>query len=97
MKCIHCQGEMERKTEPFQIDRKGYHITLDAVPAWVCTQCGEAYFEEVEVEAMQSFLGILDESIAQFALTSSHHRATHATLAKKANVGYVPHTAELST
>jgi YgiT-type zinc finger domain-containing protein len=97
MKCIHCQGEMERKTEPFQIDRKGYHITLDAVPAWVCTQCGEASFEEVE--ALQSFLGTLDETIAQFALAFSHHRVatTHATLAKKANVGCVPRTAELST
>jgi len=95
MKCIHCHGEMERKTEPFQIDRKGYHITLDAVPAWVCSQCGEASFEEREVEALQSFLGTLDESIAQFAL--SHHRvsATHATLAKK-HLGVVPSITELS-
>lgn len=70
MKCIHCQGDMDRNTVPFQIDRKGYHFTLDAVPAWVCIQCGEAYFEELEVEAMQSFLRTLDERVARFNLVS---------------------------
>lgn len=56
MKCIHCQGEMVRKTAPFHIDRKGYHLLLDAIPAWVCNQCGEAYFEEAEVTAIQEVL-----------------------------------------
>ncbi len=60
MKCIHCRGEMNRSTAPFHIDRKGYHLTLDAVPAWVCSQCGEAYFEEAEVEAVQDVIRALD-------------------------------------
>ena len=49
MKCIHCGGEMKPSTIPFHIDRKHCHVTLDKVPAWVCGQCGEAYFEEKEV------------------------------------------------
>jgi YgiT-type zinc finger domain-containing protein len=52
---------MERKSAPFQIDRKGYHLTLDEIPAWVCTQCGEAYFEEPEVEAIQDVIQSLDK------------------------------------
>ena len=28
MRCIHCQGEMEWKAAPFQVDRKAYHLTL---------------------------------------------------------------------
>jgi YgiT-type zinc finger domain-containing protein len=60
MKCIHCNGEMERKTSPFQIDRKGYHLTLEKIPAWVCTQCGEAYFEESEVEEIHKMIETLD-------------------------------------
>lgn len=44
---------MRRGTTPFHIDRKGCHLTLDAVPAWICEQCGEAYFEETEVDAIQ--------------------------------------------
>jgi YgiT-type zinc finger domain-containing protein len=51
---------MERKSAPFQIDRKGYHLTLDEIPAWVCIQCGEVYFEEAEVEAIQEVIQSLD-------------------------------------
>ena len=54
MKCMHCRGEMKPGTTPFHIDRKGCHVTLDEVPAWVCEQCGESYFEEKEVTAMQA-------------------------------------------
>jgi len=61
MECMHCKGKMERKTSPFQINRKGYHLTFDMVPAWVCSQCGEVYFDETEVESIQRVLKILDE------------------------------------
>ena len=61
MKCIHCRGEMVKKTVPFQVDRKGYHLTFDTVPAWVCNQCGEPYFEKSEVDAIQDALQVLDE------------------------------------
>jgi len=60
MKCIHCQGTMQRGTAPFHIDRKGYHLMFDAIPAWVCTQCGEAYFDEAEVEAIQDVIRAVD-------------------------------------
>jgi len=52
---------MERKSAPFQTDRKGYHLTLDEIPAWVCRQCGEAYFEESEVGAIQDVIQSLDK------------------------------------
>ena len=54
MNCIHCHGQMKCSQAPFHIDRSGYHLVLDAVSAWVCGQCGEAYFEEREVAAIQS-------------------------------------------
>jgi len=60
MKCLYCQGKMERGKAPFHIDRKEYHLILDSVPAWVCMQCGEAYFEEAEVEAIQQIIRVLD-------------------------------------
>jgi len=56
MKCIHCQGEMKRGTTPFHVDRCGCHVTLDAIPAWVCEQCGETYFEEQAVDAIQELV-----------------------------------------
>lgn len=68
MKCIYCQGEMERGTAPFHIDRKGYHLMFDAIPAWVCTQCGEVYFEEADVEAIQQIIRAIDEQTERMAV-----------------------------
>ena len=68
MKCIHCQGEMKKGTAPFHVDRKGYHILLDTVPAWVCKQCGEAYFEEGEVDAIQDFVRAVEQKVGALAL-----------------------------
>lgn len=69
MECIYCRGRMEKATAPFTVDRKGYHVHWDAIPAWVCTQCGEAYFESREVDAIQKVLSVLDREHA--ALTAS--------------------------
>jgi len=67
MKCVHCQGQMLRSTAPFHVDRKGYHLALDAVPAWVCGQCGEAYFEQREVEEIQGVIAAIDERAERIA------------------------------
>ena len=56
MKCMHCQGKMKKGTAPFHIDQKNYHLTLDAVSAWICQQCGEVYFEESEVDSIQEII-----------------------------------------
>jgi YgiT-type zinc finger domain-containing protein len=61
MKCIHCSGEMNRGIAPFHVDRNGYHLLLDAVPAWICSQCGETYFEESEVDSIQQAIRGIDE------------------------------------
>jgi YgiT-type zinc finger domain-containing protein len=52
---------MRKAKAPFHVDRRGYHLSLDAVPAWVCGQCGEPYFEEREVRTIQRLLACLDE------------------------------------
>ena len=64
MECLHCRGRMERGTTPFSIDRHGYHIAWDAIPAWICIQCGEPYFEAQEVDRMQRALSVLDRETA---------------------------------
>lgn len=67
MNCTYCRGQMKRSHAPFHVDCKGYHLMLDAVPAWVCDQCGEAYFEEREVAAIQNAIQGLDQQTQQFA------------------------------
>ncbi len=63
MECMHCKGQMEKKTAPFSIDRHGYHIHWRALPAWVCNQCGEAFFEKEEVDRIQKVLKSIDSEM----------------------------------
>lgn len=67
MKCMYCQDEMARGNVPFYIDRKNVRLALDNVPAWICAQCGEAYFEEAEVNAVQDIVRAVDEQTGKLA------------------------------
>jgi YgiT-type zinc finger domain-containing protein len=72
MECPHCKGRMKRRTAPFGLDRNGYHVWWDVVPAWVCTQCGEPFLESREVDLIQNALRDLDwESAALISGASS--------------------------
>lgn len=68
MKCIYCQGIMKRGVAPFHVDRKGYHLLFDRIPAWVCSQCGEVYFEETEVDSIQAVIRAVDAHVEKFAV-----------------------------
>ncbi len=64
MECLYCKGKLFRGSAPFSVDRNGYHIVWEAIPAWVCTQCGEALFEENEVNHIQKALQQVDYETA---------------------------------
>jgi YgiT-type zinc finger domain-containing protein len=47
MKCVICKtGETKPGTTTVTFDREGSTIIIRSVPAEVCTQCGEGYFDE---------------------------------------------------
>ena len=58
---------MERGSAPFSINRRGYHVHWDTVPAWVCTQCGQPFFETREAEQIQRALEALDRADERLA------------------------------
>ena len=58
---------MGRGIAPFHIDRNGYHLVLDRISAWVCNQCGEVYFDETEVDSIQTMLRAVDEQVVKIA------------------------------
>ncbi len=60
MECLHCKGKMVKANTPYSVSRKGYHISWDAIPAWVCTQCGETYFESTQINHIQNVLRQVD-------------------------------------
>ena len=60
MECFYCKAQMKKETTPFSIDRNGYHTSWNAIPAWVCEQCGESLLETQEVDTIQDTLAVLD-------------------------------------
>jgi len=71
MKCMQCKGRMVHGKAPFSLDRNGYHVSWDAIPARVCTQCGEPFFESREVELIQKALADLDRETAALGSAGS--------------------------
>lgn len=63
MRCERCQTKMKRGAAPFRVERSGYHLLLDAVPAWICGNCAEAFFEEAAANAIQEMVLLLDTKI----------------------------------
>lgn len=53
MKCLYCQAPVAKGTTQVRVNRNGYHLTWQAVEAWVCTRCEQAYFEPHEVEMVR--------------------------------------------
>ena len=46
MNCVICKtGEVKPGTTTFTVDRDGHTYVLRDVPAGVCQQCGEPYFD----------------------------------------------------
>jgi YgiT-type zinc finger domain-containing protein len=43
--CEFCDGEIEHRSIRARFNFKGQTIYVDNVPAWVCPQCGEQYFD----------------------------------------------------
>lgn len=66
---MYCQGEMKRSTAPFH-NRKNYHLMLDAIPALVCAQCGEVYFDEAEVETIQKIIRTVDDQTEKITVSA---------------------------
>jgi YgiT-type zinc finger domain-containing protein len=59
MRCLRCQGAVERGTVPVRVERNGYKLAWEQVPAWVCQRCELAYFEPSEVESIRHALGAI--------------------------------------
>jgi YgiT-type zinc finger domain-containing protein len=60
MKCHYCKGLMKPGKVSYTINRAGYHLVIDNVPALVCQQCGEPYYDEKEVDMIQDMIKEID-------------------------------------
>jgi YgiT-type zinc finger domain-containing protein len=61
--CHFCAGEMQKGKTTYTLNGSGYHLLIDDVPAWVCRQCNEEYFEENAVDIIQEIIKKLDTQV----------------------------------
>ncbi len=53
MTCSFCDGELEERLVQHEYRWEGNLIVFEDVPARVCRQCGEKYFDAAVVKAME--------------------------------------------
>lgn len=70
MKCMQCRGEMKKAMVAYTVDRQGYHLFIKKIPAYVCSQCGEKYFEEKEVRVIQSMLKVFEKKLKEVTVST---------------------------
>ena len=63
MKCMYCDGEMQRTKSTYTIDRDGYHLFIKDILVYVCSQCGEKHFQESEVAVIQQLIRDLEKNL----------------------------------
>ena len=54
MPCSFCDGELEERKVQYEYRWEGKLFVFEDVPARVCRQCGEKYFDAKVVKAMES-------------------------------------------
>ena len=64
MICHFCKNKLKPRKITYNINRQGYDVILREVPAYVCQECGEMFFEEKSVDLIQSLIKEVDTKAA---------------------------------
>ncbi len=60
MECPNCHGRLVSGRTTYTVNRNGYHLIIDDVPALICQQCKEPLFTEDAVRLVQQMVRSLD-------------------------------------
>ena len=63
MECLYCQGKLKKGTTTYTLNRHGYHLVIDELAAYVCSQCGEVLLDESALENIQKIILELDSHV----------------------------------
>jgi YgiT-type zinc finger domain-containing protein len=63
LECYFCgDGELKNSKTTYALNRMDYQISID-VPALICAQCNDIYFEDETVDHIQKIVKNLDSRI----------------------------------
>ena len=61
MNCFKCEGKLIEKKVNYMVDLENTIIIIKEVPARVCTQCGEQYFDDETSENIEIIVNKLKD------------------------------------
>jgi len=61
MKCFMCKGDLIEKNVNYVVDLEKTIIIIKCVPARVCTQCGEKFFDDEVAGKLEEMVNQLKE------------------------------------
>ena len=73
MKCFMCNGELEEQKVNYVVDLKDAIIIIKGVPAKVCSQCGEQYFEDKTSENIERIVNQLKQLATEVKILYKNH------------------------
>ena len=68
MTCFLCKGDMEQKLKTHAVTLDKCVIIVKNVPALICKQCGEAYFDDVVMKNIEIIIDKLENLIKEVAI-----------------------------
>ena len=70
MNCFMCKGNLEEKNVNYMVDLEETIIIIKGVPAKVCTQCGEQYFDDETTENIEKIVDQLKELATEVTIVN---------------------------
>jgi len=71
-KCSECGGQVRRKTIAQEFEKEGTKVKLSGLQAWVCSRCGEVYFEPGGAQKVVEAIN----SLFRLAFAERQHKGT---------------------
>ena len=70
MECFMCKGKLEKKLVNYFLDLQHMMIIVKDVPANVCTQCGERFFDDEVMENLENIVNKLKQLSTEMSIVN---------------------------
>ena len=74
MKCVKCNGELNFKKVNYVVDLENTIIIIKGVPANVCNNCKEQYFDDTTSENIEKIIEKLKEVSAEVTIVKYNEK-----------------------
>jgi len=74
MECFMCKGKTEKKIVNYFLDLRNTMIIVKGVPADVCTQCGERYFDDEVMENLEKIINGLKQLSTEMSIVNYNEK-----------------------